>query len=93
MVGPLQSIYPTSSTAGHCSDARWRNSPPNNLILAEFRNHLAVKSFDGEVFFFGGETSKIGGIEKICQKDGEFLNIRVKFNILQIFFCKLFLKL
>ena len=38
--------------------------------------------------FFGGETSKVGGIEKICLKIGQFLYFRVKFTILTTFFLK-----
>ena len=33
--------------------ARRRNSPPNNSILAEWRNHLAVKGFGGTAWRWG----------------------------------------
>ena len=55
MVGPLQFIYPTSSTAGHCSDARWRNSPPNNLKLAEFSHYLAAENVAAKKKNAGGK--------------------------------------
>ena len=75
------------------SDARWRNSPPNNSKLADFSHHLAVTNVAAPP---SGKEKKLAVkakiwrnweiFHKICLIFIYFSKYRVKTNILPTFF-------